>query len=119
MASTIGSDEFINSNEHLVQTHKKIEEEKLRQELLLKRQQREKELLDLEIEAESVPDKSYINSVTLQHVEESKLLERQKFEIEDDIRKRKIPIDDYKQTLEIEHNVRMKGLDALNEQYIL
>lgn len=55
----------------------------------------------------------------MQHVEESKLLERQKFEIEDDIRKRKIPIDDYKQTLEIEHNVRMKGLDALNEQYIL
>ena len=113
------TDDFLKANEKLIETTKEIEKERLTNELLLKRKEKEKELMMTKMEVQSIPNPKDVEAITIEHAKEIQRIETEEMTFNDQIRRLQIPIESYNYHLELESKARQKLMDAANERYRL
>ena len=113
------TEDFLKANEGMIEATKEIEKERMTNELLLKRKEKEKELMMAKMEVETIPNTEDINAITYAHVKEIQRIEAETLTIKDEIRRLQVPIDSYNHTLEIESKTGKDLFDTASERYRL
>ena len=119
LETVLKSNDFLDTNKEITMRYQEIEKERFKNELLKKEQQKKEELLKSQLELESIPNQEDLKAITEQHVSNIIQLEKQKLQMEDDIKRRQIPIEKYNHMLELEKKLNNQSIDIQNEQFKL